>query len=369
MSILSLITKKELEYNKMFDELRGSGLSTIFYGTSAAASKFYKSFIELELNIDTVMVSPAYFVENSYFFDHKIANSNDILDTTAEPTSDKKNVVVFFGIDDESLKMLKASKLIEKIFLIDGGVCFLTNFLYDEIKEKDTEYTETYNLLQDKLSKDIMVGFINTRISGFADSIREYSIPDSYFPRGVVSLQDHEVFLDCGAFDGDTIEIFKQQMKSVNKSYDKIFGFEPDKENFKKLQINCAEDDKIFPLNIGVFNKRDTLNFTSEGTGGSRLNETGTSSIEVDMIDNLIGEDVPVTFIKMDLEGVELEALKGAKDTIINCKPILAIAVYHKIEDLIEIPKYIKSLVSDYKFYLRAQCYDSVDMTLFAIAR
>ena len=245
----------------------------------------------------------------------------------------------------------------------------MTNFPYEDIKKRDAEYTETFNLLEDDLSKDIMIGFINTRISGYADSIRKYSITDSYFPRGVVSLENNEVFLDCGAFDGDTIEIFKQQMKLANKTYNRIYGFEPDKENFKKLQMNCANDDKIIPLNMGVFNKRDTLSFSSDEGGGSRVNETGNSSIEVDMIDNLIEKDVSVTFIKMDLEGVELEALFGAKDTISKYKPTLAIAVYHKIDDLIEIPKYIKSLVSDYKFYLRAQCFDSVDMTLFAIAK
>lgn len=366
MSILKLITKKELLYNEMLDELQKSSLPTIFYGTSDAAKKFYTIFKDSKLNIDSVMVSPSFYDENSYFFEHKIANSKKIL---AESVDEKRNVIVFFGIDDELLKQLQDSKTINKIFLVDGGVCFLTNFSYEYIEKRDEEYTKIFNLLEDDLSKDVMVGFINTRISGYADSIRKYSIPDSYFPRDVIFLENDEVFLDCGAFDGDTIEIFKQQMKLANKTYHKIYGFEPDKENFKKLQMNCADDARIIPLNMGVFDTRDTLSFSSDKGGGSRVNETGNTSIEVDKIDNLIPKDIKVSFIKMDLEGVEMQALIGAKDIITKYKPKLAIAVYHKIDDLIEIPKYIKSLVPEYKFYLRAQCYDSVDMTLFAVAK
>lgn len=109
--------------------------------------------------------------------------------------------------------------------------------------------------------------------------------------------------------------------------------------------------------------------FCSEATGGSRVSDSGTSSIEVDKIDNLISHDIKVTMIKMDLEGVELEALKGAKAIIKKHKPKLAIAVYHKIDDLIELPKYIQSIVADYNFYLRAQCFDSVDVILYAIPK
>ena len=69
-------------------------------------------------------------------------------------------------------------------------------------------------------------------------------------------------------------------------------------------------------------------------------------------IDSVVGDD-NVTFIKMDVEGSELKALEGAKNTIIRKHPRLAICIYHKAMDVIEIPSYILSLVPEYKFYIR----------------
>lgn len=368
MSVLNLINKKELLYQEMLDELKVSNLENIFYGTSDAAKKFYDKFKNSKINIDKVIVSPSYYKENTYFFELKVLNSDIFLNEIRNNTDvKKKNVIVFFGIDDNLLKKLHDSPKINKIFLVDGGVCFLSNFQYEYIEKRDKEYTKTFNLLEDELSKNIMIGFINARISGYSDDIRKYTIDESYFPKDVIKLENDEIFLDCGAFDGDTIEIFKKYMRLSNKTYLKIYGFEPDKENFKKLKMNNIDDEKVVPLNIGVFNKKDILSFCSEATGGSNISKNGTTMIEVDKIDNLITKDNNVTFIKMDLEGAEKKALEGARDTILKYKPKLAIAVYHKIEDLIEIPEYIKSLVPEYKFYLRAQCYDTVDVTLFAV--
>ncbi len=82
------------------------------------------------------------------------------------------------------------------------------------------------------------------------------------------------------------------------------------------------------------------------------MTETGNVYIAVDTIDNLV-EDENVNFIKMDIEGSELKALQGAAKTIKKNKPTLTICVYHKPEDLITIPQYIRSLNNSYKFYLR----------------
>jgi hypothetical protein len=71
----------------------------------------------------------------------------------------------------------------------------------------------------------------------------------------------------------------------------------------------------------------------------------------------------------MDIEGAELEALRGAKNVIKHNKPKLAICVYHKPNDLISIPQYIKGLVGDYKFYLRQHQFVSWDMVLYALPK
>lgn len=83
-------------------------------------------------------------------------------------------------------------------------------------------------------------------------------------------------------------------------------------------------------------------------------------------IDDTVG-NAEVTFIKMDIEGAEMPALQGAKKTILRCKPKLAVSVYHKPEDFVAIPKFIKSLRDDYKYYLRAYSRTGCETILYAV--
>jgi hypothetical protein len=105
-----------------------------------------------------------------------------------------------------------------------------------------------------------------------------------------------------------------------------------------------------------------------DGTGTSHINTNVLihTYIHTDKIDDIV-LDKKVSFIKMDIEGAELEALKGAKNTIQNNYPKLAIAIYHKPDDLLNIPQYILSLNRNYKFYLRHYGYNSWETILYAI--
>ena len=100
-----------------------------------------------------------------------------------------------------------------------------------------------------------------------------------------------------------------------------------------------------------LWSKREDLCFLENGAG-SRVEKSGALTIKGVSLDNIIKNE-KVTFIKMDVEGSELAALKGAKNTIIKYHPKLAICIYHKPEDILEIPAYILELVPEYKFYIR----------------
>jgi hypothetical protein len=108
------------------------------------------------------------------------------------------------------------------------------------------------------------------------------------------------------------------------------------------------------------------LRFLSDENMTSLITNSGETIIEVDTIDNMV-DDCRSTFIKMDIEGAELAALRGAKKTIIESKPKHAICVYHKPEDLVTIPQYISSIVKDYKYFLRHHQYISWETVLYAI--
>lgn len=103
------------------------------------------------------------------------------------------------------------------------------------------------------------------------------------------------------------------------------------------------------------------------GGGSSIICDDGEVSISAVTIDETIRKGDKVTFIKMDVEGAELESLKGAKEIIIRDKPKLAISIYHKPEDMAAIPLYIKRLVPKYKFYIRHHSNGSSETVLYAI--
>ena len=150
--------------------------------------------------------------------------------------------------------------------------------------------------------------------------------------------------------------------------YKKIYALEPDKINVEKCKKNMAKNgvDNVIFVNKGAWNKEDIIKFDNTGNGNSCVSENGENQIEVIDIDSVVNDD-KVTFIKMDIEGAELEALKGARNTIIKNKPKLAISVYHKKEDIIEILNYINQLDIGYKFYLRHYTHSASETVLYAL--
>lgn len=183
----------------------------------------------------------------------------------------------------------------------------------------------------------------------------------AYF-NGMLKFQKDEIMVDCGAYDGDTALAFVDHCPH----YQKIYALEPNVEVLPKLKER-AKDLKIEIFEVGAYSRKDTLSFQSQQSGCSTLKEEGEFHIAVDCIDHLVADEKnPITFIKMDIEGSELEALKGASQTIKKYKPKLAICVYHRKNDLIEIPKLIKSLRPDYRLYLRSHQCIPEDSVLYA---
>jgi hypothetical protein len=119
-------------------------------------------------------------------------------------------------------------------------------------------------------------------------------------------------------------------------------------------------------INKGLWSEATTLRFNDTNSGNSRVDDSGKDKIDVCTIDKSVDTD-RVTFIKLDIEGAELEALKGAKETILRNKPRLAICVYHKPEDILEIPLYLQEIMPEYKFYLRHDTIGINGTVLYAV--
>lgn len=189
---------------------------------------------------------------------------------------------------------------------------------------------------------------------------------EQYFGPEFMTFGKDEVFVDAGCFDfGSSLALMKHCQHA------KIYAFEPSLENYqrclKRQKRNpILADAKLFPR--GTWSERGILSFKEGGLVSCVCMEDDEDySIAVMSIDEAIEPGDHVTMIKMDVEGAELESLKGAAQTIQRDKPKLAICIYHKPEDLWEIPLYIKELVPEYRLYIRHHSSVSSETVLYAV--
>lgn len=228
-----------------------------------------------------------------------------------------------------------------------------------------SEFLKIRNELCDEESKTAFDLFIEQRCSLIYR--KPCSNKTEYFDDDIVTLEEDEVFVDCGAYDGDTVRSFINCMKAAGISkYEKIYAFEADVKNCQKCAENLSQFENIEVISKGVYDKDCELFFDETGTMGSAINENSTFKIEATSIDEAVSGR-KVTFIKMDIEGAELKALQGAEETIRRYRPKLAVCVYHKAEDLITIPQYIKNLDPTYRLYLRSYWESGFDTILYAV--
>lgn len=229
------------------------------------------------------------------------------------------------------------------------------------------------DFLGDESSQIILVNTIRNWFSSINNFINtnnwEKAKGAQYFPREIIKITEDEVFIDVGAFDGDTIAIF---LKESCGKFAQIIAYELDKNNYLKLIANINQyepeiKNKIILYNLGLLNENKTINYISGSTtesviSASESNETGTV---VKLSEHLTR--VSPTYIKMDIEGAELDALMGAEEIIKRCKPKLAICVYHKPDHFWEIPFYIKRIVPEYKIYLRHHSTNIIETVCYAV--
>ncbi|MCL2187604.1 MAG: FkbM family methyltransferase [Defluviitaleaceae bacterium] len=203
--------------------------------------------------------------------------------------------------------------------------------------------------------------------TGFLDEqiITSNSGESEYFNEDIINYTGNDVFVDGGCLD------FSSSHEFIHYSggrYDKIYAFEPNPKQYPLCVENAkkVKNAEVYPY--GLWHKNDTLYFDNESTisSGAHITNTGSVKIETKKLDDFFNGK-RVSFIKMDIEGAELNALKGAEELIKTCKPKLAISIYHKPQDIWEIPDYILSLNENYKLYLRHHTLNYPGTILFAV--
>lgn len=221
------------------------------------------------------------------------------------------------------------------------------------------EIRAAYKIFSDQKSRELYLSHLALRFSGDTRRLPEPE-PDQYFPKGLRLAKKMGSFFDVGAYTGDTLGY----VVSKKIAFGRYIAFEPDPENFKPLSklvkrmgINFL---KALPYAIG--SKKCEMGLISNG-GASRLATGARNKVRCIPCDQLNEE--PPTYIKMDVEGFEMDVLSGALKTIEKSGPALAVCVYHKPDDIWKIPAYLKSLGYK-KQYLRLHAFNGLDLVLYA---
>lgn len=231
------------------------------------------------------------------------------------------------------------------------------------VMQNKQDFVDIYQLFQDENSKQTWYSVLMGRCTGNYKYYQAVYTTPQYFPEKIITFGKEEVFLDIGAFTGDTAEEFIKQCQGC---YKKIIAVEPNPLNHLKINEAIAQNTKITLVPKGVSDQKEILFFdSSAGSVATFHPERGDTMVEVDCIDFFIKEEI--TFLKMDIEGFELRALHGAEKTIRKWKPKLAICLYHHPKDFVEIVRYIEHLSLDYKFYVRHHMVSLNETVLYAI--
>ena len=341
------------------------------------AGQYGKTFC---IALEKEVIKIDYFVDESY--PEKI-----YLGKRVYKNIDNKNTIIYISVlkHSKEIKEKLISQGFKNIFDFTTSIMSSKFILHEAsklnhlwlVEDKDKMLNEKIydfkKLLSDKKSENILENIIKLRSSL---NPQYYFIPEGieYFPSDVPILNNLEEikFVDCGAYIGDTVEELMKQGKEVSF----VISFEPDQANLARLNKELKKQKINFPKTsffiypTGVYSKNSILSFdNNEISSSSNINSHDASSkIFVLNLDETIFSNSH-NYLKMDIEGSEKEAILGAKNLIQKYKPNLAICLYHKPDDLWELPILINKIEPSYDMYLRVHEDMGLSTVLYCIAR
>lgn len=339
---------EKIHEKNVWDSLKESTLPIVVYGMGNGADMMIEQLEKIGVDFAEVFASDE-FVRGHFFHGKKVLKYTEICEKY-----DDFIIVMAFAVHDE--KMLERIKELSKkhtLYFPDVPVVGDGLFTREYIEKHDKEFDKVYSLLADEASRKSFVDVLNFKVSGkpkylFSCEKNKAEIYSEY-----LCLDDNEIFMDLGAYDGDTVREF---IEATGNCYRKIYAVEADEKNFKKLTEKTAQTKKIERYRLAVWDKKETLFFEKKKGRNSKLSPSGKIEVAADSVDNILGGK-EITILKMDIEGSEEKALCGAKKTIEQFKPKLYVCAYHRNSDMFVLPLKIHELCADYKFYFAHHSY------------
>lgn len=338
----------------VWDELKSTTKPIVMYGTGNGADKVVDVLNELNIPLSGVTASST-FVRKREFRGFPVMPIERF-----EEIYDDFILIITFGtsipeVMDNIYNLAEKHTVLVPVVPVIGTQIFDRDFYNKHYEEIEL----AYNLMADDTSKKIFKGYIEFLYGGRLDTLKSITTLEDEAFRNILKLTENEVYVDIGAYRGDTVDTFLSYTK---ENYNHIICAEPDTKTFKKLTDHCAHLPRFEAHNVAVTHIDGEIGFTDahgrqSAVGGDVMQKSVT-------LTTLCGDKVP-TYIKIDAEGCENEIISASGNIFTTHKPKLNIAAYHKCEDIFTLPILLNRLNPDYRIHLRHHPYIPAWDTLF----
>ncbi len=315
------------------DRLRTETRPIVLYGMGDGAEKIFSVLDSRGIKISGVMASDE-FLRGQTFLGNKVLSEREVTEKFGDFVA-----VLCFALRGELTEL--AFEFSKRHMLISPNIAVAGDEICDKeyILKNIDRFSYIYDKFADDESRKVFLSILEYNVTG--DISYLFKVKGCRLPVD----SNGKAYVDVGAYDGDTVLDFIE----TGFSYSKIFAFEPDLKNYKKMVINTSHIQNVFPINSAVGEKCGKMRFSNEGSMNSHLGE-GECEIDVKTIDSI---DEPIGAIKIDAEGLDKEVLYGAVNTICDYHPEISVAVYHRAGDIYDLGRLLLYYYPKYKLYLR----------------
>lgn len=339
------------EKNDVWSKLLAARKPIVLYGMGNGADKILDWCEKNGVKISGIFASDG-FVRYQQFRGFTVCSYQDIIERFGE------DILIVIAFASEIPEVLaKFKELAEKHEVLAPH---LSLFAEEEtvscqwLEKYEQQLQYVYDRLADEKSCEVFAAALNYKLSGDIRYLLACETDRKADLKELFNWGKQEIYLDLGAYNGDTVQEF---LELTDGSYRKIIAVEPDRRNFKKLEkLHETLRDNFVTCQKGIWSQSEEKGFSDSGGRQSTLMAGQKNIIPVDTIDNICGDD-PVTYIKMDVEGAEKEALNGGRAVISKYRPKILAAAYHYDADIFLLPLLLWQIVPEYKVYLRKHPY------------
>ena len=387
----------------LWEYLKNAGRPVVLYGTGDGADKILARLAAEGIAVSAVFASDE-FARGQQFHGFTVRRYSDLL-------SVKEKVIVLIAFASQLPEVLKRFYELEQVHETYAPHVPIFNgdetVTPDWIQRHEKELAAVYGRLADEVSRETFASVLNYKLSGKISYLRDCTTKREGDLQEIFSFGGAETYVDAGAYDGDTVEEF---LRLTGRKYKKIYAVEPDSKNYKKLEefvrINGIKNLECIPAGLwrecgvleltGSGGRQSTLWPSEKGEGeankpaadtpsglledragkirtsqntmavdggngkGLRCRKQRKNPVQVLSVDSVLGAD-HASYMKFDVEGVEIEALTGAKEHLgPDCDgnpPKLLVAAYHHDEDIFTLPLLLWKLQPRYQIFLRKHPY------------